>query len=96
VAGRVNLARYQHNLRATGVDYPQDPVVTRTVTPCHSDLSVRQAGYLRLLVVVSAAADGMADHPEHGQNDADQQHDLGAQWLGRLPPRLIGRSLNFT
>jgi hypothetical protein len=24
---------------------------------------------------VSAAADGVTDHPEHGQNEADQQHD---------------------
>jgi hypothetical protein len=24
---------------------------------------------------VSAAADGVTDHPGHGQNDADQQHD---------------------
>jgi hypothetical protein len=24
---------------------------------------------------VPAAADGVTDHPEHGQNDADQQHD---------------------
>ena len=24
---------------------------------------------------MSAATDGVADHPEHGQNDAEQQHD---------------------